>query len=346
MIGEFNKFLNDFRKVRPLYRALGSLSGFNPREHEGKIAFDNQSSDEAMQFAPAGYDKREWAWYLKSIAESATGMLEGWVLAGIADQGVKIFCPTLEECRALARIDVNIRWQDYRQPFDTFGVILPTGWHAGPISSDVGVPIGCFSRLNHAGRLCSMVTLATGGTNMTGRYVWKTDATESIESHWNRVGCFDDTTEDEEAIDESIQRILINACLMLVQSGFIHKGKSDPAFVAAAQAKLKKKNLPASVRAANEAALALAPDVYGFDQHIRLYDEEGDRAESTGTGLPHKPHWRRGHWANQAHGVGHQLRKLIFRRPVLVNSHRFAGDLADTRVSMTMAHRPETTEPK
>ncbi len=63
-----------------------------------------------------------------------------------------------------------------------------------------------------------------------------------------------------------------------------------------------------------------------------IYELHGDRMDVLNFAV--HPFYR-GHWAYQAHGEGRKDRKLIFRRPVLVNSHRFAGDLADTRVTVT-----------
>lgn len=39
------------------------------------------------------------------------------------------------------------------------------------------------------------------------------------------------------------------------------------------------------------------------------------------------PHWRRGHSRMQAHGTGHQQRKLIFIAPVLIHADQLQGDV-------------------
>lgn len=345
---DLNRFLNAFRNLRPLYQALYRMPEFNPHEKDGKIALasDPSAPHKPLMFrrVPDGVPLNQWKWFVEEIAPTESGILESWIFAGIAGQGVKVFCPTLKECRALIEIDVNIRWVDYRQPFDTFGIILPPGLFDGPISKEVGVPYATFSRLDTKARFCSCVTMSSSGGHLNGRGVWRADSQDTIEQEWirTRSKSTDGITEHEIEVEESIQRMLINACLMLVQHGCLHKGKADAAAVETAKAKLSKKNLPETVRFHNEGFVALAPDIYGFDQHIRLFDTEGEPGEATGTGHPVKPHWRRGHWTNQAYGPGMSLRKLQFRKPVLVNSHRFAGDLADTRVSMSVARPIET----
>ena len=75
--------------------------------------------------------------------------------------------------------------------------------------------------------------------------------------------------------------------------------------------------------------------MYGFDQHIKVYETETTHGTGDHTGHDVKPHWRRGHWAHQPCGPKGQDRKLIFRPAVLVNSHLFGGKLSDTRVTMT-----------
>lgn len=71
--------------------------------------------------------------------------------------------------------------------------------------------------------------------------------------------------------------------------------------------------------------------IYSFDQSVRLYSREGGERDSEGDGSAVRPHWRRGHWRMQAHGVGLGLRKRIRIAPVLVRRDRFAGDLVDAK---------------
>ena len=349
MIGELNKWLTGISKAAAIYKAAASHQLIKPHDIDGNLHLFANDDPTFPRTAP-GITSDVWQSIVQRIYSDPIFASELWLYSGLFDEGTKIFMPSFSEAQALSKIDLNIKWQDYRQPFETFIVVLPTGLFPKAISHDLGVPFGCIGRLSVEDRAFCNAVLTVGGDSATSPISWESTSDETIESMWKRRTSnsdlpYEELDDAEACIADTIQRIFINACLMLTHSGCFHKGKADPAFVATAQAKLKKKNLPAFVRAANEAAIALAPDVYGFDQHIRLYDEEGERSEGTGTGLPHKPHWRRGHWANQAHGVGHQLRKLIFRRPVLVNSHRFAGDLADTRVSMTMAKLPKDIQP-
>lgn len=51
-----------------------------------------------------------------------------------------------------------------------------------------------------------------------------------------------------------------------------------------------------------------------------------DDAADVATGVSVRAHWRRGHFRNQQHGPGRQLRKLVWIMPVLVNSAAMAED--------------------
>lgn len=52
------------------------------------------------------------------------------------------------------------------------------------------------------------------------------------------------------------------------------------------------------------------------------------------------PHWRRGHWRNQAHGVGLALRKMIWIEPVLVKE-----GFGETGGHLYIPKKPEMTDP-
>jgi hypothetical protein len=60
---------------------------------------------------------------------------------------------------------------------------------------------------------------------------------------------------------------------------------------------------------------------------VHLVGEEiAHRADGSGSGTV-APHWRRGHWREQAHGPKMSLRKRILIKPVLVNGHGEAHPL-------------------
>lgn len=48
--------------------------------------------------------------------------------------------------------------------------------------------------------------------------------------------------------------------------------------------------------------------------------------ETSAAGAAVRPHWRRGHWRNQAHGQGRQLRRLVWIMPMLIHADALAAD--------------------
>lgn len=98
--------------------------------------------------------------------------------------------------------------------------------------------------------------------------------------------------------------------------------------------KLRKKSRSKDDATARRAKLRLGtiPEVFEFSQTIKAFEVERN---DSGVGKSHevnrkKPHWRRGHWRNQAVGQGRSQRELRWILPILINAAQFKGDLKDT----------------
>lgn len=338
----FNRWYGEFMAVAPLYRAAGPLIGIRSETGalSGKfvagLAVSGRSPADAVAARPDGVTPVAWHQFLTMLFSRPEFILEGWSLAGLVSGGPKVYCPTAAECLALSQVELNVPWGVYRQPFDTFVVVLPDGFYQTPVSEAFGRPTHCVARLDVGLRAAAMNVYGDANrVTLTGRYFWDADSTRTIESHVRSLPPADDIGDDEDAAQDRVKRITINACLLLTQYGCRSLGPANPDYADRLRASLAKRKLPPAVRRANTAALAAMPQLYGFDQHVRLYDREDAAAPAGGTHGPVRPHWRRGHWANQACGEGRAGRRLVFRRPIMVNAHRFAGDHADTRVTIT-----------
>lgn len=264
---------------------------------------------------------------------------QAWILAGFAAQGVKVYAPSLAEAESLGQIDINISCDLYRQPFECFAVALPAGLFPDEISGAHGrvfAIIGRFIR-SHGHALLALNTLGDGPQDMRGDYVWCDDEKGTVESHIAGLKHAAFTTPERAALDRC-RRLYMNACLLLTHYGAKKIGAANPDYERRLLESLGKKKLPPNVRAANERHLKAMPVVYGFDQHVRIYESDtaGDSCGAGGWSV--RPHWRRGHWAQQAHGPAGSLRKLVFRPAVMVNAERFAGDAANTRAVYTTAN--------
>lgn len=51
---------------------------------------------------------------------------------------------------------------------------------------------------------------------------------------------------------------------------------------------------------------------------LRFFGGQAERRADLTTGREARPHWRRGHWRHQPHGVGRALQKLVWIWPAKV----------------------------
>lgn len=340
-IKALNWWLNDIRPSMSCYRAF-SESGLGPFGVRDGVGFQGLSEEKVKAVYHQSADRSAWIKvleYIRSIdSDPRFGqfMSEYWTTSGVVN-GVKLIVPSPLEYRALTSIEVNVPITLYRQPYDTVFMAVPSSLNRIEVSKGFGTPLFCIARHSVERRVLGVSVWGTGKYAIHCCTGWEVNSDESAESFLHDVNfaVADINGEDHEQL-LMCARAIINACMIMAQSGTSRKGFLNPEYAAKLESSLKKKNLPETVRKANSEALKMIPMVYGFDQHVKLFDREDGPHDATGTGAPVRPHWRRGHWAQQAHGPKFTERKLIFRRPVLVNSHRFAGDLADTRVTMTV----------
>lgn len=279
----------------------------------------------------------------------------------ILDHGPKVYAPTTDQLDALLNTHPNFAIEDYRQPFNTFCMAVPDDFpwpHTGV--NRPAVVVGHDTPVNSKGeRSITMVfcedrrgaALPPGLTVRGGDMflVWSPHTKFTI--HQFKDGTDISTAarylaawagmKDEFGLDvlgragvvDALARLgaaYLNACMALTGFGAVHKGKANPLFEADLRRSLAKKKLPDKVRAACERDLKLLPDLYGFDQSVRLFDREGGEPGEGGSGREMTTHWRRGHWTRQPCGVGRADRKMLFRKPCLVRADRFVGDHSAT----------------
>jgi hypothetical protein len=338
-VKRFNGLLNRLRLLSEMYLPFEAYFRRKPlRSVNNFVTVHRPSGIELVAMKPRAVNGHHWAEFCLHQMRDTTGVMETWLMAGLFTQGVKTFCPTLREYQALSKVDLNIRWADYRQPFETFCVALPDGF-SHPSPGAFGNPVVGIARHCPEDKVTVVTAITEGGLGLSSLFAWGDGEEQTIEQHIRaadgRPGVDSDNLrgELEESVAQEVKRVVMNACLLLTQYGAKRVGYANPEFAAKLEAKAKKRSIPEHIRESNRITLKLMPDVYAFDQSVRLYDREDSPHAGGGEGHECKPHWRRGHWAMQAHGVNSSLRKRIFRRPVLVNAHRFQGEMADTKVT-------------
>lgn len=348
LIRELSFYKRHFLKTRDLPHFC--LTALN----DGQIQIGDQDrmdkfKDEGYrQATPEGMSEHEW---LKFVWGTICGggdkadlhsIGRAWSIEGMFADGIKMFCPTIQECESLSKIDLTFDLSEYRQPFGTFVVAIPDGFLPDTVECRDSQDIKSVSCI--IGRYCQdkkVLSLSVFGSSfnneptldcvhslMPGRPV---ESIFQTKRHECKI-----YTDYEEESNFKMRRIFLNACQILTQCGMRKVGFANPADAAKLQAKID--TAPRAMRRAAQRELETLPMVYGFDQHIRLFDTEGPASDHGGDGTRTlHPHWRRGHWRNQPHGPRNELRKLAFVRPCFVNPHLFAGDKFDTRVSMSVA---------
>jgi hypothetical protein len=337
-IAAFNKWLNSIPQLIPGLEACYRLKSFAPswsspeeRPKFGPMLFKDIMA--AAQVDPALDDLAFYDWLKKSVNDIWV-INTTWLISGMIGEGPKLYCPSARECDAFSQVEASVPWGEYRQPFDTTTLILPEGFRFSrqdQLSPDVGTPFAISARTRREGNYMCLLVHCTGERSLSTTRVFKSD---DVLMEEEIVG--DTLTQgDSEAIRDAM-RIMANACMLLTQAGARKLGRTNEDAARRLEAKLGKKLPPAAAKA-NERALRLIPVVYGFDQHVQIYDEgkeEAPEGEAQG-GYSLKPHWRRGYWQRQPCGEGRRERKLQFRKPLLVNAHLLAGPLRNTRVTMT-----------
>jgi hypothetical protein len=305
-VKRFLKFLSRVPpELREVYRAANRVPCMRPGEVDGKFFFFLRP-EELSAGRPPSVAPQAWADVLGLYAQDgASGMLEFWILAGLLGGGPRVYSPTREEFESLAHVDNRMPWSVYRQPFETMVVIVPPGVYGSPVSPEFDWPAFAVCRHDPQRRVLGLeIVPARGlerGTALTTSASWASDSAETIEDHLVRLPDRGLTAAQSECI-HVVRRAVINANMLLTHHGARPLGPADPGRHADLRALLENGNRAARRAAGRE--LADLPLVYGFDQHVRVYEVEGAHGPGGETGREVRPHWRRGHWANVACGAG------------------------------------------
>lgn len=232
--------------------------------------------------------------------------------------GPKVFIPTPAQCEALEHVEVNLKIEEYSQPYPALAVQLPPDRY-GPYKL---VIVGHNPQQQY---LCA--------TLHTMKYVDKDgssdDITTTVKSDGKMIeeslARFDPDCQHHGSVAHLALRVAVNSCLALVHYGchdqylFPKEAENDR--------RLARENSERGERA--QGRLRMASREIILDRTVRLHQTEGSRDVAEPTGREMSFHWRRGHWAMQTHGPGNSLRKRIFRLPVMVRADLLTGDVTE-----------------
>jgi hypothetical protein len=137
------------------------------------------------------------------------------------------------------------------------------------------------------------------------------------------------------AQSEVIERVTLNFGLLMTYYGVRDRGPIDPVSHDRHIRNARRLNQAKAERAGR--LLDTEINLIEFEQNVVVYDrQEIARSDSEGEASPRRPHWRRGHFRRQPYGHGRSSRKLVFIKPILINAHRFQGDIADTEYRLCL----------
>lgn len=348
----FNAFLNTMPNVmRECMRAVAGMPFMDIRQNDtdggNGLALPFLTPQQVIAARPAEVSPATWARCLAALladrnaSDTPSRLVSVWGWAGFWSQGVRAYCPTRDEFIALSKVEIRVSWREYRQPFETFVVVVPPGVFEGVAGSDIGAPVAAVCRHDAARRILSINIPTTRGSelgeDLCSPIWWQDSDRRSIEDDFRSMPDPSDLLAAESDILEVVKRAAVNANLLMTHYGARLIGPANPDHERRLRESLAKKTLPSAVRAANESALRAMPVLYSLDQNVRVFAQEGKAGAVDDAGRPVRPHWRRGHWANLACGEGRRERRLHYRAAVMVHADLFAGDPSKTRVVYTTA---------
>ena len=259
----------------------------------------------------------------------ATGKIQSWILplcvsgqdlfafhslSNWLGGGPKFFRPTIEQCQALENVDINLTLDHYSQPFPA---IL--------VSVDYPPFIRVLVYHNQAERMLTACLYSKKNENDIVTTIRTMDG--FIEESVRR---FDEDCKEHAETASKALRVALNSCLILsnheISTNYLYPKEFE------SDSRLAKEKTERGERARKRVQLAIQQ--IAFTQEVILHQVERAKSGSGNpTGSERSSHWRRGHWAMQAHGVQHSLRKRIFRKPIMVREDLFIGSIENSQAT-------------
>lgn len=268
--------------------------------------------------------------------------------------GPKMFRPKLLQCKGFENTMVRIPFSQYAQPYETLlefpddyrKLKLQEGWTKCPkyviswYDRDLKMIMVTCQFESADDRIISLLS-----------YKPEHDTIETLLSdpmYFEADGTVAEEVEDFK-IAQTFERIAVNLNLLIMYGDMKHittpLNKAAWASYRELKKKYEKKRNKEGLMGLRDYGIGLIDEIkfdetelaqqIGFKVQLAP-DVPGEPGE--GTHASPKPHWRRGHWAQQPYGPMQTLRKPILRPPVFVVGRAYKGieiDLSDTSVVIT-----------
>ncbi len=258
--------------------------------------------------------------------------VDDFVISKCLAGGPKLLRPTVEQCEALKRVDIIIAFKDYQQPFPTFMVEFPEEFRQDLSEAyDSECPFAVVT--HHNAQAIMTVALRRNHDNVT-RVMSNRWATIE-EGLSTRV--IDDEDEQADAVDQAqvVQRVAINFGLLMMYYGVREGSYANPDHDNLVRL-ARKKNKDKAARAQRLLAGEIRCIAFTQDVVAHRTRQCHDYVRGSGTKCVH---WRRGHFRNQPYGAGRTKKRIVFIKPILINSNQFVGDIADTTYSLRLPNK-------
>lgn len=299
------------------------------RYQDAKICYEHNPTPKAPEAS---------ALALVAMQNGLSAITEMYVMGHFLLEGPKFFSFDARDCEALEHFDLDLPSSEYAQPFPTLMIKLPSDYaqhRIVPFEHGQHKPTDIIIRHDRAiNRI--MILMRMSSTQVLTRII-RLDQPNSIEEAW-KESCrlwegeekTLDVNKDEEELSDALCRLALSANLMSMVYGTRRVGPDNPSHFDRLQRHLK---VATKSRESERIARATwevetLPIRYSFSQEVKLYKTERHEEKERGmpTGKHVKPHWRRGHFREQRHGIGLTQVKRIAIAAVLVNADYFLGD--------------------
>ncbi len=278
-------------------------------------------------------------------------------------EGPKMFCPKLMQCKGFENTMVRIPFSQYAQPYETLLVEFPEDYRQ--LKKQEGWSKCPKYVISWYDRDLRMIMVTCQFDSMDDRiisllsYKPEHDTIETLLSdplYFEADGSVAEEVEDFK-IAQTFERIVVNLNLLIMYGDMKHittpLNKAAWASYRELKKKYEKKRNKEGLRGLRDYGVGLIDEIrfdetelaqqIGFKVQL-VPDEPGEPGE--GTHASPKPHWRRGHWAQQPYGPRSELRKPVLRPPVFVIGKAYKGmDIDLEKTSVLIQQKGDVYEP-
>jgi hypothetical protein len=238
---------------------------------------------------------------LERLWKNGADALALWAQSIWLADGPKVFRPTPEQARAMEQIEIRLNLDEYSQPYQAILIDLPPGYD----------PFLNVLVCRHPEVLIAVAVTPGNRDDIVTTTAKRGRPVEEAVQH------YDDDCEHLGRLCARALRVAFNSCLVLSN----YPNTSDWLYPKEVQSdqRLAREDGERGERARGRLRTALT--LIRLDHEVvlhRVVTRDAEPGAATGREMPW--HWRRGHWRNTPCGVGHQQRRRVLIKPVLVRA--------------------------